>query len=90
LTCTHRLRGYDERRAFEFEFSIGDAARITFYSRPTGWAPMTWRGQVITPEQLATTAGLSVQATAAEIAAAAAMCESEYLRTTGPALRAVA
>jgi hypothetical protein len=90
LTCTHRLRGIEGRAAFEFDFSIGNATRITFYAQPTGWAVMTWRNEVITAAQLAGMAGIDEAQAADEIADACALCESEYLRATGPALRAVA
>ncbi|OZB72195.1 MAG: hypothetical protein B7X30_00995 [Thiomonas sp. 13-64-67] len=90
MTCTHRLRTQEGRAAFEFEFSIGNAQRITFYTQPTGWAPMTWRNEAITAVQLAGMAGMDEAQAAAEIEAAAAMCEAEFIKSTGPALRAVA
>lgn len=90
LTCTHKLRGFGGPHAFEFEFSIGAATRVTFYPRNGGWAPMTSRGEVVTAERLAGRAGLDIAQTAAQIAEAAAQCEREYLRQSRPALHLAA
>lgn len=91
IAAIHRLRGFQGRSAFEFDVQIGTAA-ATFYwrDRDQAWLPMNAFGQSIPAARIAKVAGIPEGQAAAEIEAAAQLCEREYLLLDPPALHLVA